>query len=357
MPKRRRTGSISSAACHLETSEQEEKPLVGTTKSTEFWFEDGSIVLQAGNVQLKVYRELLARRSPVFASLFQQPPLPNEATVDGCRVVQLQDAFEDLIHAFRVMYGDSYNSNEVISFEVISALIRFGKKYAVPTLMNEGLKRLKREFPTTLDAFDALDPRSYTHFEFEEGPDYIQASLLIIKLAHECNIQSILPAVYLEVARADLVRRHPKYKCPNNIGLTINGHTQEKLLYQHSNPSIPFDAFKSCIYGREMLSRAWADIVQNITVPDKCPSKECRIAASSLYKQLVKIPPEIGSILYPWPKFVTVWPCVEEASRGLCGQCREEVQRSHDKLRRPIWDTLPSYFKLPDWKELKDPVA
>ncbi|KAJ3512106.1 hypothetical protein NMY22_g15434 [Coprinellus aureogranulatus] len=104
MPKRRRTGSVSGAAC-LQMQEQEEKPLVGPTRSTEFWFEDGSIVLQAGNVQFKVYRELLARRSPILASLFQQPPLPDEATIDGCRVVQLQDAFEDLIHAFRVMYG------------------------------------------------------------------------------------------------------------------------------------------------------------------------------------------------------------------------------------------------------------
>lgn len=74
-------------------------------------------------------------------------------------------------------------------------MIRLGRKYEIDHLRDEGLTRLKLEFPSDLNGWDALDVAKYTHILYAEGgPDPVVATM---KLAHECKIQSILPGLYL----------------------------------------------------------------------------------------------------------------------------------------------------------------
>ncbi|KAF8145623.1 hypothetical protein K438DRAFT_1425906, partial [Mycena galopus ATCC 62051] len=49
----------------------------------DLWFEDGNIVIQAGNSQFRVYRGVLAKRSSVFQDMLSSPQPPDAETIEG----------------------------------------------------------------------------------------------------------------------------------------------------------------------------------------------------------------------------------------------------------------------------------
>jgi hypothetical protein len=69
----------------------------GLHKVSELWFDDGNIVLHAGNAIFKVYRCLLAARSSVFRDMLAFPPPPEgNETLDRCPIVQTCDSAQDM---------------------------------------------------------------------------------------------------------------------------------------------------------------------------------------------------------------------------------------------------------------------
>ena len=74
----------------------------------EFWFEDGTVILVARDVEFRVYGGLLADHSPVLRNLFARPGHPvRSVTKPGqpeflCPVISLEDSPEDLRHVLRV---------------------------------------------------------------------------------------------------------------------------------------------------------------------------------------------------------------------------------------------------------------
>ena len=73
------------------------------THHDEFWFEDGSIILVAGNTGFRVYRALLAAQSTIFADMFSSSSSGVEEIVDQRPVVYLSDSPKDLAHFLRVL--------------------------------------------------------------------------------------------------------------------------------------------------------------------------------------------------------------------------------------------------------------
>jgi hypothetical protein len=57
----------------------------------DLWFEDGNIIIQAGNSQFRLYRGILSARSPVFHDMLAIPQPPDCELVDGCPIVRLPD--------------------------------------------------------------------------------------------------------------------------------------------------------------------------------------------------------------------------------------------------------------------------
>lgn len=77
--------------------------LVDCERDEEFWFDDGNIVLIAGNLSFKVYRGLLASQSPVFADMFSTGDPHADSQIDGCPIVHLQDTPQALRHLLRAL--------------------------------------------------------------------------------------------------------------------------------------------------------------------------------------------------------------------------------------------------------------
>ncbi len=76
-------------------------------KSERYWFDDGNIVLKAGDTLYRVHSSIFARHSEVFKDMFSipQPSKQEDETemIDGCPIISLTDTeyyIEDLISIF-----------------------------------------------------------------------------------------------------------------------------------------------------------------------------------------------------------------------------------------------------------------
>lgn len=80
-------------------------------KDEEFWFQDGSVILVAGDVQFKVYQGVLATHSPVFKDMFSLPQPASTSTSSGTSicpaVVHLTDHPADVREVLRVLLPKS----------------------------------------------------------------------------------------------------------------------------------------------------------------------------------------------------------------------------------------------------------
>ena len=76
---------------------------------SEFWFEDGSVVLIAQNVGFRVYKRLLAEHSPFFRDLFRIPQPATAQLIEECPVVLLADYAWQFRHFLRALFPTKGN--------------------------------------------------------------------------------------------------------------------------------------------------------------------------------------------------------------------------------------------------------
>lgn len=68
------------------------------------WFPDGNIVLCAHGVLFRVFRGILAARSPVFADMLAFPQPEDAETLDGCPVLHLDDSAADAMYFLKALF-------------------------------------------------------------------------------------------------------------------------------------------------------------------------------------------------------------------------------------------------------------
>ena len=69
----------------------------GLKRDADFWFDDGNVIVVAGNTGFRLYRGWLAAESPVFYDMFSinQPrfeDLRSDETSNGCPIVYVTDS-------------------------------------------------------------------------------------------------------------------------------------------------------------------------------------------------------------------------------------------------------------------------
>ncbi|KAJ3532844.1 hypothetical protein NMY22_g7579 [Coprinellus aureogranulatus] len=335
MPKRRRT----------------EEPAIGVAGSSttpkhseKVWYDDGNIIIQAGNLQFKIHKGVLTKQSTVFADLFQIPHPVDEPTLDGCPIVEVHDSAEDVEHALLAVYGDPEHLGTTgkPTLPALIGMIRLGKKYELTHVRDVGLAQLKKEFPESLEDCDRIldSPGSPNFLFLPHSDDIIEQFLEVIKLAHECSIQSILPVVYLRVAGYDL----------------------NELLSHPALFSLPQEAHRSILCGREKLLQARKDWLSSLRLGGECRSEaRCALLIYVVMKQLLSEHADPLAVLrLQWAKKElqqgrAILPGQSDGkSNDLCRECVKEFRKGHAEGRRTTWDELPAYFNLPKWNELND---
>ncbi|KAJ6584635.1 hypothetical protein B0H19DRAFT_1227316 [Mycena capillaripes] len=172
--KRRRTDNVNAAEPQF-------------LRSPEFWFDDGNIILQVESTQFRLAKSVLSMHSSVFCDMFMMPLPANEPTVEGCPVVILSgDTVQDWVHLLGAMYPKSL-MEDLPCPELVAAILRLSIKYDLPLFRKECLRRLKTEFPTTLEEFTALCGTTgadrffflFGHFVISAARTLVVASILI----------------------------------------------------------------------------------------------------------------------------------------------------------------------------------
>ncbi|KAJ6509160.1 hypothetical protein C8R47DRAFT_1004104 [Mycena vitilis] len=122
----------------------------------ELWFEDGNIVIQAGNSKYRVYRGVLAAHSPVFADMISLPQPADSEVVEGCPFVRLPDPdVEDTVLLKAVFLPQFFMSFPArTEFDTIISCLHLSRKYEIDYLRRRALIHLSSGYRTKLDEYE-----------------------------------------------------------------------------------------------------------------------------------------------------------------------------------------------------------
>ncbi|KAJ7125101.1 hypothetical protein C8R44DRAFT_131664 [Mycena epipterygia] len=299
---------------------------------SDIWHSDGSVILQAEDTQFRVHWGVLALHSSFFRDMQGLPQPPEQPSVDGCPVVELQDTAVDVQHLLKALYSPTFLTQEKLPLPAIAALVRLGRKYDFRELLDKAVERLTFENPTTLEKYDALlDGRRYTttRIAYYRGIFYD-----IVTLARENNILSVLPCAYYRSliyhTQEDSFDGIPRMDgslaalAPIDQRRCVVGRT--KLLKVQMEPGYP----------RGRL-RSWPN---NYDCANILRCTENRLQKYTSYHQLCTL----NTYAVQQPKI----------QRLFCSACQEHIEETVEAGRRKIWEELPGFFDLPPWTEPKN---
>ena len=72
--------------------------------SSDFWFNDGNIILAVEGVFFKVHRGQLERQSEIFRDIFTVPQPLDSPMMDDCHIIELYDSPSDVRFLLKALY-------------------------------------------------------------------------------------------------------------------------------------------------------------------------------------------------------------------------------------------------------------
>ncbi|PIL26279.1 hypothetical protein GSI_12035 [Ganoderma sinense ZZ0214-1] len=306
-----------------------------------FWFEDGTVILVARNVEYRVYRGVLAELSSVFNSLFAKPRAFRNVPLDGvptfpCPVVRVSDSPEDFQYLLRACFVhrmiNLYEERNPSYYE-ISALIRLGDKYKITDLYSQSLNFLKHHFPSSFDSWVALPNFTPPGWDVSEA-------IGVVNLARMTGELSLLPPAFVTYICA-------KETAPGIVhGITREDGSQERL-----SP----DDLIACFEGQAKLRTASVAAVLRTFNPTVSP--ECKTISACkkrLRDAFVGLEYSVDDLLNGNP-FAKYDEFLLEDDLDACPSCTSTVSERSLKERKDVWDMLPELLgiNVPGWN--KDP--
>ncbi|KAJ7125109.1 hypothetical protein C8R44DRAFT_131791 [Mycena epipterygia] len=293
---------------------------------SDIWISDGSVVLQADNTQFRVHWGVLALHSSFFRDMQGLPQPPDQPSIDGCPIVELQDAVADVEYLLKALYNPTFLGQDKLPLPVVGALIRLGRKYDFRALLDTAVERLTFESATTLEEFDLNGIYDTTRIVNYPGILYD-----MLTLARENKILSALPCAYFRV---------------------LVCHTQEELFDGISrgdgtSASLALIDLRRCVLGREKSMslqfkegytlewlRKW-DHDDDCTDPAICHRKREALFYANASKPL-------GLSIFRQTDVI------------FCSACSQHIKALMIAGRQKTWEELPGLFDLPPWSELKN---
>ncbi|KAJ6514447.1 hypothetical protein C8R47DRAFT_961916 [Mycena vitilis] len=293
--------------------------------SIEFWFDDGTIVLQVEDTLYRVYRGLLAARSTVFLDTFSIPQPAEERTeIGGCPVVRLHDKAPDFTHFLRALhqYG-SFPNCPVTGFAELNAILRLSDKYDVPALRDSMLSILSSLYPSSLQNWSNPTPlEGYTSHSY----DHISALNLTIKM----DIRSVLPAIMYAICKL---------------------FDTQQILYGTKSRKIEEKLYRDrCVAAIPQLTLAEQNILNYLLLESSDACDDGPVCNEERLRWLKLEVEDTESYSPPNPLLNSNSDCWENL--GLCSAYHEAAKVSYNERRQKLWEALPRIFQLGTWDDL-----
>ncbi|KAJ6519063.1 hypothetical protein C8R45DRAFT_807261 [Mycena sanguinolenta] len=303
------------------------KRMTAPKKHAEFWFSDGSVVLQAGNTQFRVHWSLLARHSAIFRDMQGLPQPADEPTIDGCPVVKLPDDPSDVELLLKGLYDSAFLGREKLSLAAIGAFIRLGRKYQFEDILDSAVARVMAKYPTTLSKYGATtELELWRSMEGYEGIEFD-----VITLLSDNNIFTALPSAYYRAVNSasmlfdGIPRKDGTRACLAQVDLRRCAIGQQNLFIKQFEPGYTFGWF-----------REW-DFEDDCTSLQSCRKE--REGFLALYMDDSR-PFALVELNFKFHDF--------------CDACARHATDCMNAGRKKIWEELPQMFDLPPWDQLKN---
>nr|GAT45809.1 predicted protein [Mycena chlorophos] len=311
-------------------------------RAEELWFEDENIVLQAGNTQYRVHRSMLARHSPVFRDMLAFPQPADAELVDGCPLVRLHDAEEEVTPFLRALFDLEFflPFPEPTTFDAIYGCLRLSNKYDVPSLRRRALVHLSSQFRTNLKQHAVLVALAAADVGVKANSPQrstwpqadLDTLLRVISIAREVDAKWVLPAVFYHLGTL-----------PLDIALlqgiqNLSVAEQTHFLSGRTTQS-------TYALGVSHLLTSSGQLMLGCTSPNDCLAHRMEIADDSQenFGALIQDPLRIWTP-EEWQYWYPVVPCEN---------CITSIDAVMGETKEQFWSELPSMYGLPSWQDLE----
>ncbi|KAF5312194.1 hypothetical protein D9619_003821 [Psilocybe cf. subviscida] len=283
------------------------------TKVPDLWFEDGNVILIAEDRAFRLYKGVLASRSPVLKEMLNtsQPPTPMNAStrgyqdgsssvfhrpetgedvkhvfsaVDvidvvgidttGCAVVRFTDKPQEMEWFLSVLLGNSLTSQFAVNMPILAGVLRLATKYRVNFLREWAVESLEQLTGFTADPNP--DDILMLSGRVEGKPtNWMDGMFLLVDVANTVGVPWILPYVLwmLQGENASLaeILHHPEwdeFPEPQKKQFLLareyghqGGYSEFAFvlaLYQNGGKHSVTDEGEDC---REAFNKGWMDFI------------------------------------------------------------------------------------------------
>ncbi|KAF7353937.1 hypothetical protein MVEN_01080000 [Mycena venus] len=312
---------------------------VGPERVQGLWFDDGNLIIQAGNSQYRIFRGILAARSAVFQDMFSFPQPPDSELVEGCPLVYLSDSATEVTAFLRAIF-DSESCIPPFpahtDFDTICACLRLSHKYGVDYLRRRALVHLSCRYPTTLPGCDALEAKIISRSWKRPTNDAFR--IFLVQLAREVDAPWILPYnFYLfgaSFAKLGTAIFHGAVY--NDIPVSLSREDQ--------------DAFLNGYFMQKEITKS--EIFRFLWSPRKiegCTSTVACLEARLNTFDTIHEPDWVSTTDEP----LHAWIAENWTTIGICPSCLTHCRKAHQDARQAFWDRLPEIYGLPSWEQLE----
>ncbi|TFY52892.1 hypothetical protein EVJ58_g9755 [Rhodofomes roseus] len=298
-------------------------------RNTQFWYDDGNVIIVAQNVGFRVYKGLLSKSSRVLGYMVNAAQLPpsqsrdQPESGDNCTVVHVTDTAAEMRSLLMVLLeGRHYMQRRLeFTFEDMANCIQLACKYEIEDLLEDSLKELRRYYPDDFDAWDSrVESAEPTH------------AIVAVNLARlVCpGAQSLFPSAIYACCQLDAMEM-------------VDGHKRE----DGAVDSLSREDLALCINGKaELCVRAVPFIHKlfGLTNNTSCTSSDqCRKSLTSLQNlRSSRVNVSDGcDLLASWEgkirKCGSGRRTSAERDMPLCASCITALCIRERMLRREIW--------------------
>ncbi|KAJ6555049.1 hypothetical protein DFH09DRAFT_987905 [Mycena vulgaris] len=304
-------------------------PPIGYHRVEELWFQDGTLVLEAGNALFRIYSGLLARESPIFRDMLRIPQPDDAEAIDGCPVVHLSDDSRDLESFLKAIFDYKFflSFPNRTDFEILSGILRLSRKYEVDALHRRAVVHLTSAFPMTLREY----PPSPSW-----GPSP-ENNLRVILLARDLSMDWVLPFAFY--------RACAKNTCAQFLnGLEVDGvhvelSARDKLLCLEQSLALRGPASTD-------ISRFFWDPPRSLDGCSYRKEQKCFLIRMEMRR-------DVEDRRFQGCLPLRLWMERDWERLSVCGGCMSAMKNVHQKALQRFWDGLPQRFGLPEWSELE----
>ncbi|RDX48995.1 hypothetical protein OH76DRAFT_1556700 [Lentinus brumalis] len=296
--------------------------IVERIRDEEFWFEDGSIILAARDVEFRVYKGLLANHSPVFKDMFSlpQPPTSEGALESPCPVVHLADSPEDVRCLLRVCMPDTSTNpfaHEDPTYESVASAIRLGHKYQIAPLVEHALGYLKKYYTTTWKPLKSWAPPRFRPVH----------AIGVVNLARLVGCDTLLPTAFIDCCQLE--------------GALVGGPLNADGTTEHLSASDLALCFSASIN----LARECVGMEMYMRRPAVSPSCRYPTQCTRTFEKKHGPDVDVAKLCRPNP-FYSLHLGYLGNHGAVCVSCASMLSQRDDDEGKKLWKRLPSVIGL-----------